>query len=378
MHPSRDLHTQKFNFNQNEKSHVYEFEFQDYTDNRFSASFTTDFTRWDDQTEGFAAAESRPLHEPLFCGEETFLDQISSYLRELNTNLFEVFPFYLPDDRISSPRAPAFEYLNSHSGTEELPDKTIGLSALQNDFMNETLSTGHLIGNYPQFHPLNLPNARVDLHIFEIEEEKIDRPVAESEFSRFDRSSTEPNRLPANRQRRLTTYVWEMSDFSDYASNNTNDYFNLTGWSGDDLKIVLKPLSSGGVAAGTDENGSASQGVATNMPVYPNSGIWSPSTRTYNDFLKITGSLPTSITIDASAMKYYMNWYYGDWDISTADVSANHYDLIYYSAVPEPSTYFMTGALFVLIGTNRNTRKLTKVFVQKRFLKASPKKIEIS
>ena len=62
-----------------------------------------------------------------------------------------------------------------------------------------------------------------------------------------------------------------MTDFSDYVSNNTNDYFQLTGYSGDDLKIVIKPLSSGGVAAGTAENGSATQGVASNMPVYPDS-----------------------------------------------------------------------------------------------------------
>jgi len=76
--------------------------------------------------------------------------------------------------------------------------------------------------------------------------------------------------------------------------------------------------------------------------------------------MKITGTLPSSITIDASAVKYYMNWHYGDWDISTTDVSANHYDLVYYSAVPEPSTYFMTGALFCLIGYNRVSRLAAK------------------
>ena len=139
--------------------------------------------------------------------------------------------------------------------------------------------------------------------------------------------------------------------------------------------IVLKPLSSGSVAAGTAENGGATQGVASNMPVYPDSGIWSPSSRTYNDFMKITGTLPSSITIDASAVKYYMNWHYGDWDISTTDVSANHYDLVYYSAVPEPSTYFMTGILFCFIGCNRSTRNTIKTFFSKIFMRWKTKDI---
>ena len=80
-----------------------------------------------------------------------------------------------------------------------------------------------------------------------------------------------------------------------------------------------------------------------------------------------TGTLPNSITIDASAVKYYMNWHYGDWDISTTDVSTNHYDLVYYSAVPEPSTYFMTGAIFGLLGFNRESRSAVKRILQNVF-----------
>jgi hypothetical protein len=114
------------------------------------------------------------------------------------------------------------------------------------------------------------------------------------------------------------------------------------------------------------------------MPVYPDSGIWTPSERTYNDFMKITGvhaPLASSITVDASAMKYYMNWHYGDWGISTtygdweiSNGSSNHYDLVYYSAVPEPSTYFMTGALFCFIGFNRTSRNAFKSMLSKVFM----------
>jgi len=70
-----------------------------------------------------------------------------------------------------------------------------------------------------------------------------------------------------------------------------------------------------------------------------------------------------------------MNWHYGDWDISTTDVSANHYDLVYYSAVPEPSTYFMTGALFCFIGCNRSSRNTIKIFFSKVFMRWKTKDI---
>jgi len=221
-----------------------------------------------------------------------------------------------------------------------------------------TLSYNEVLTSYPLYSGITSPSPLVYYNIFETD--------ALESFS-SENSSPETTYAINSRQRRLTTYVWEMTDFADYDKDTVNDFLDLTGYGGDDLMIVLKPLSSGSVAAGTAENGGATQGVASNMPVFPDSGIWSPSSRTYNDFMNITGTLPSSITIDASAVKYYMNWHYGDWDISTTDVSANHYDLVYYSAVPEPSTYFMTGALFCFIGCNRASRNtiktLSKVFM---------------
>jgi len=223
-----------------------------------------------------------------------------------------------------------------------------------------TLSYNEVLTSYPLYSGITSPSPLVYYNIFETD--------ALESFS-SENSSPETTYAINSRQRRLTTYVWEMTDFADYDKDTVNDFLDLTGYGGDDLMIVLKPLSSGSVAAGTAENGGATQGVASNMPVFPDSGIWSPSSRTYNDFMKITGTLPSSITIDASAVKYYMNWHYGDWDISTTDVSANHYDLVYYSAVPEPSTYFMTGALFCFIGCNRSSRNTIKIFFSKVFMR---------
>jgi len=223
----------------------------------------------------------------------------------------------------------------------------------------ETLSYNEVLTSYPVYSGITSSTPLVYYNIFESE-------TLESFSS--ENSYPETTYTVVSRQRRLTTYIWEMTDFAVYDKDTANDFLDLTGYGGDDLMIVLKPLSSGSVATGTAENGGATQGVASNMPVYPDSGVWSPTQRTYNDFMKITGTLPSSITIDASAIKYYMNWHYGDWDISTTDVSANHYDLVYYSAVPEPSTYFMTGALFCFIGCNRASRNTIKTFLSKVFM----------
>ena len=228
----------------------------------------------------------------------------------------------------------------------------------------ETLSYKEVLTSYPVYSGITYVTPLVYFNIFESE-------TLES----FSKENSYPETTYAinSRQRRvLHTYVWEMTDFANYDKDTGNDYLDLGDWTdGDTLKIVLKPISSGSIAAGTAENDSATQGVASNMPVYPDSGIWTPSQRTYNDFMTITGvsaPLASSITVDASAMKYYINWHYGDWDISTTDVSANHYDLVYYSAVPEPTTYFMTGALFCFIGSNRASRNTIKIFLSKVFM----------
>jgi hypothetical protein len=230
----------------------------------------------------------------------------------------------------------------------------------------ETLSYNEVLASYPVYSGITSSTPSVYYNIFESE-------TLESFSS--ENSSPETTYAINSRQRRvLHTYVWEMTDFANYTKYDgvgvDNDYLDLGNWTdGDTLKIILNPLSSGSVTVGTAENGSATQGVASNMPVFPDSGIWSESTRTYNDFMKITGAYapsPSSITVDASAMKYYMNWYYGDWSIETG--SSEHYNLVYYSAVPEPSTYFMIGALFCFIGCNRSSRNTIKTFLSKAFM----------
>ena len=362
-----DLNSSRSNFHKNEYTTTDQLESQLSLSSELSEFPGTDFVNWDKWPGNLFSMEyqtSDHAKSP---------DQLRSYLPGLSPDLVQVFELFSLKEEIADFGSQRFPLISDIIYTGELSDQKEQISTPLPHSEKDAFNAIDLVNNYPEFRPINLPVNTKHLNIFESNEAKIDRPVLESEFAQLDPTITGESLIPS-RQRRLTTYVWEMSDFNDYSSNNSNDYFNLSGWSGDDLKIVLKPLSSGGVAAGTNENGSATQGVASNMPVFPDSAIWSPSTRTYNDFLQITGTLPSSITIDASAVKYYMNWHYGDWDISTTDVSANHYDLIYYSAVPEPSTYIMTGALCCLIGCNQRTKKMFKIFSNKSHPSTSPKK----
>lgn len=275
----------------------------------------------------------------------------NSYLNGLSFNTFEALKYG--------------KGITNTSNADQLPATQIPTVSIHSKHQHspslhfESPNSNLVFSSYPNFSSVKQQQSGYSFNAFS------DTP--------FEPTTKDLTFIKSNRSLRLTTYIWEMTDFSDYVSNNTNDYFQLTGYSGDDLKIVIKPLFSGGVEAGTDENVSATQGVASNMPVFPDSGIWTPSTRTYNDFMKITGTLPNSITIDASAVKYFMNWHYGYWDFSTTDVSENHYDLVYYSAVPEPSTYFMTGALLCLLGSNRQTRRSLKLIFAKLFYKLTLK-----
>ena len=272
-----------------------------------------------------------------------------------------------------------------YSGTNKTPE-TLSPNIQNDDFTTkdaqlkeQSFKIQNLFHDYPHFLPKSNSAPAFYYDIFSsspfepIAQVEPNDSLMEEKLHGLDHS------LPRNRQRRLTTYFWEMTDFSDYASDSSNDYLILNSYDGDDLEIVIKPLSSGGVAAGTAVNESATQGVASNMPTNFDSGIWSPTSRTYMDFLKITGTTPSSITIDSTAVKYYMNWYYGDWDVA-ASGTANHYDLIYYSAVPEPSTYFMTGALFCLIACNRESRrsikKIVSFFYSRHSRKENPTEVE--
>ena len=249
----------------------------------------------------------------------------------------------------------------------------------------ETLSYNEVMTSYPVYSGITSSSPLVYYNIFESD--------ALESFSSITPSVSDDENIFTNtftsrsfsRQRRADyTYEWEMADFY---SSSANDNFNLNGFSSSDtLTIRIKPILGEVNSTGdqTGVNSSATEGL--NTPKYLldgqaysydsgtgvqtgiDPGIWTDNVPGEDwdrewSLMTITGVKP-DITIDDSAMKYYMNWHYGSFDYTR---TGDEYKLIYYSAVPEPSTYFMTGILFCFIGCNRASRNTLKTFLSKVF-----------
>ena len=144
-----------------------------------------------------------------------------------------------------------------------------------------------------------------------------------------------------------------MRDFN----SSGNDVLTLGNHKNDVLTIVIRPLSSGTVGVSDANSTDGTIGAPSNYPSYIQSD------QNFSSVIQFTTAahVPTAaISVDANAVEYYMNYYYGDWAFVA---NGNNFDLMYYSQAPEPSTYVMTGALICFIGFNQKSRRsLKKIF----------------
>jgi hypothetical protein len=220
----------------------------------------------------------------------------------------------------------------------------------------KTLSYNEVLTSYPEF---SVNTSKVSLPFFNI-----------FDFSFADRSISTPKTsqllsnetiLLTSRQRRVdfdssTTYVWEIEDFS------TFDFFNfgtVDTSSGNAFNIYIYPSSGKNSGNdGFDFNSANQKSMAGVISGYDT--IQSNKFMTEN----VTGG-PLSFNIDDSLWQYvHMDWA-GEtsWSVTRSgddyylDYNPNGFKL---SAVPEPSTYFMTGVLFCFIGCNKASRNALK------------------
>jgi hypothetical protein len=172
--------------------------------------------------------------------------------------------------------------------------------------------------------------------------------------------SSDYTQVTSNRDRRVafnpsSTYVWEIQDF------NTYDTFDFDDSDSGDLNIYIYPTSS----VDTNNDGT-SHSTGTSMVSGYNSSK--------NDFTLMIQTGNFNVTIDESLWHYV----HQDWAKESSWTSRKVSDTYYLeynsngfqlSVVPEPSTYFMTGALFCMLGCNRQTRKSFKLLFAKLFYK---------
>ncbi len=176
-----------------------------------------------------------------------------------------------------------------------------------------------------------------------------------------DNSSVNSKSRLSNRQRRVafvdgSTYTWEIKSFS----NPNYDEFTFEG--NGSLSLYIKPVSS----VDSGNHGTSSTGTLAFSSVYNQDSPASPKLT----FLTSTNTYTIS-SIDQSLWRYVHQDWAGEtnwsWGVEQSGSGPNYNYYLSYntngftlSVVPEPSTYFMTGALFCLIGYNRQSRKALK------------------
>jgi hypothetical protein len=248
-------------------------------------------------------------------------------------------------------------------------------------------------------------------------------PFQQNSFEPLDTSTSfmvqgeegsNPRHIRSNRQRRAAwnsanTYTWEINDF-----NPTNTSANPVG-------VISKPFDENLTSFETDPTD-----ASIFLEIFANGGVGSLAVLAYgmtggnalNDYAEDDGfkimtatgwdadnnaSNPDSLDVSTyfslkteeidyatgSPINEWLNGYptydnlWGVWKEGDDFYLTYKFSNLNFSPVPEPSTYFMTGALFCLIGCNRTSRQsarrltdaLFKKFTEK--FKHSPNKEQI-
>ena len=230
----------------------------------------------------------------------------------------------------------------------------------------ETLNYKEVMTSYPVYSGITSKVSHPFFNIF-------DQSFADRSISTSETSQALPNEpiLLTSRQRRVdfdstTTYVWEIESFSSFDSF---DFGTVDTTSGNTFNIYIYPTSGKNTGNdGFDFNSANQKTMAGVISGYD-------TIQTNKLFMSeiVTGGDSLTFNIDDSLWQYvHMDWA-GEtsWSVSN---SGNDYYLNYspngfkLSVVPEPSTYFMTGALFCFIGCNRASRDTIKTFLSKVFM----------
>ena len=302
-----------------------------------------------------------------------------------------------------------FEYLTKqhlspamlYSGTKKSPDthspnlQTNHSTPKDIQLLGQNFKIQHLFHDYPQFLPKS--NSAPTFYYDIFSSSPLD-PVArlENVEGLTTQKRIDPvNSIQSSRQRRAdwvpgNTYHWEIDDFTPGADSKLNEPDNFTAFPSSGQKFNLSIIANDGIdslavlAYGMTGGNALNDYTGSSGFNFLTVDSWSASGDVTSSFNLITSGSGGQTGIDAWLNGY--DGYTNPTDLWGVHKSGNELYLTYtfsnlnFSPVPEPSTYFMTGALFCVIVYNRESRrsikKLVSFFYSRHSKKENPTELE--
>ena len=288
-----------------------------------------------------------------------------------------------------------------YSGTKIFPGtrspniQTDQLTSKDRYLKEQNFKLQNLFHGYPQFLP---KSNSVPEFYYDIFSSSPLEPIARLENNEALTSETleDPvNSIQSSRQRRAnwvtgTTYNWEIDDFTPGADSKLNEPDNFTAFPSNGQKFNLSIIANDGIdslavlAYGMTGGNALNDYTGTSGFNFLTLESWGVSGDVTSSFNLITSGSGGHTGIDA-----WLNGFDGytqPTDLWGVHKDGNELYLTYefsnlnFSPVPEPSTYFMTGALFCLIACNRESRrsikKLISFFYSRHSRKENPTEVE--
>ena len=210
----------------------------------------------------------------------------------------------------------------------------------------------------------------VNQQVFDLSNSSAD--ISSNHFSRNRRGDWVPS----------TTYVWDINDFDPDNATDNPKLVNPDGFSAPDTpnnpsnKFKLNITATGGIdslavlAYGMTGGNALNDYNTTNGFLFMTAPGWNGVNNDVTNYFELTTNGTDGIDHWLNGYPYNptdTNRYTNLWGIYKQN---DDFYLTYtwsnlnYSPVPEPSTYFMTGALFCLIGCNRASRNAMIKFIK--------------
>ena len=177
-------------------------------------------------------------------------------------------------------------------------------------------------------------------------------------------------------------YDWEIADFSpgtnDGSAYDVLKYSSINFESGQKIGVNILAINNSNGAAGRFNNFSnAGSGGGDYSDSNGFHFLQSLSGNHASNGPTSQGDASSYFDLYTDSFDYYYGPGVGNWGV-WYDGSGDFY--LTYSAVPEPSTYIMISALFLIIGVNQSSRKTLRSmigFIRKKFFKNPEQSIQV-